>query len=150
MIIVVADKWTHFDTRSLLPSLQYGRPSEHSNIYMCCLLQRSKTLRLIYVQFVVIITTTNCTQQLARQQRDFLPMNPDFLAFQSPNFGEMRLFALYCLSVRPSGTVARPSSSQRCCRNCDSLGKWVCVVSVAPDVSTNSSACISGLSETFS
>ena len=48
---------------------------------------------------IVAILTTNCTQQLARQQRDFLPTNPDFLALQSPNVGEMRLFALYCLSV---------------------------------------------------
>jgi len=50
-----------------------------------------------------------------------------------------------CLSVRSSGrgTVARLSSSQRCCRNCDSLGKWACsVVSVSPDVSTESTACI--------
>jgi hypothetical protein len=66
MIIVVADKWTHLDTCFLLPNLQHVRPTEHSNSYTwlppclpACLLQLSKTLRLMCVQFVAILMTNN-------------------------------------------------------------------------------------------
>jgi hypothetical protein len=146
-IIVVADKWTHFDTCSILPTLQHVCTTEHGNN---CLLQHSRSLRLIYVQFIAILMTTNCTHQLARHSVISCRRILIFWLFSLQMLEKCAyLRCTVCLSVCPSGTVAWPSPSQRCCRNCDTLGKWVCVVSVAPDIPTTSSACISGLSGPF-
>jgi len=100
MIIVMAGKWAHFDTCSLLPNLQHVRPSDTVATNTCCLLQHSKTLRLIDVSCVNLMT--NCTHQLAIHSVISVRRNLDFWHFSLQMLEKSAyLRCTVCLSVSP-------------------------------------------------